>query len=198
MKVKLSDKECKQKLRELGANDRRILKKLHRRRTEAIFQSLFPINDDKSPEVIDNFMSLFAKFHSVKEVIKEDGRYEPEDEREKEATKNLFLAIQCLNSYLEGALRSRPLGDTLLFNICSNPVFTAVREPKCPMCDNKYLDFDKLLVILRKSVNHSAPRSITDILRDEPVQVTPAMDSKKSPLIRWEILKETVERRHKQ
>lgn len=183
LKVKLSDKECKQKLRELGANDRRILKKLHRRRTEAIFQSLFPLNDDKSAEVIDNFMSLFAKFHSVKEVIKEDGRYEPEDEREKEATKNLFLAIQCLNSYLEGALRSRPLGDTLLLNICSNPVFTAVREPKCPMCDNKYLDFDKLLVILRKSVNHSAPCSITDILRDEPVQVTPAMDSKKSPLI---------------
>lgn len=159
LKFNLNEDEYIDELKQLDAVDICRLLKLHAQRKRKIVKCLTPLLYDRAysgPNPVPHYANCFCM-----EKMVEHG--DPEDDLE--ASKALtidsaFAAHKILQDFISGALDRRPLGDHLIPNAFSHPIFDFVRNIECPFCKTKYFSLDSIAADIWTKVDKGAVRSI--------------------------------------
>lgn len=161
LKFNLSEDACVDKLQQLDGPDLCRLLKLHGHRKRQIVECLTPVNYEETlfgsgPR--PHYANCFC-MEQMQEVGVTDGI----EESDWLTANTAVTAHQILEDFISGSLERRPLGDQLVPNAFSHPMFDFVRNIVCPWCKNKYLNLDSIAIAISEKVDKGAVRSIRDI-----------------------------------
>lgn len=160
LKINLNEDECIGKLKQLDAADICRLLQLHAQRKRQIVQCLSPFVYDRAytaPDLQRHFANCFC-YETRAEIGDPDGELE-----DNTTISSALAAHNILKDFILGALERRPLGDHLIPNAFSHPMFDFVRDIECPFCKTKYFSLDSIAVDIWTEVDKWAVRSIHDI-----------------------------------
>lgn len=161
LKFNLSEDFCLDKLRHLDGTDLCRLLKLHGHRKRQIVECLTPVNyeetlfgGDRRPHYANCFCM---------ERMQEVGVTDEIEESDWQKADAAVAAHQNLKDFISGSLDRRPLGDQLIPNAFSHPMFDFVRNIECPWCKKKSFSLDSIATAIWEKVDKRAVRSIREI-----------------------------------
>lgn len=161
LKFNLNADECIDKLKHLDGVDFGKLLKLHAQRKRQIVLCLSPLHHQ--PAILGpSPQPHYANCTCVEEMIEFGDPHEVEDSQ-RLTTNSAYAAHKILEDFLSGALERRPLGDHLVPNTFSHPMFDFARNIECPFCKTKYFSLDSIAADIWTKVDKGAVRSIRDI-----------------------------------